>query len=247
MAKYSSASCSFFEANGDNILPDLQTVSDKVKGLLEDTTVLGDAWMENGFVGVKSFDLTLQGFYDDAAGAIDAAMIGSIGATQLITFAPFGNLLGSRVTIYAAPLVSDYDRTAAIAKFTKAGVTYTGSGQVYQNGQLVLPRQTATSAFNTSATPLDNGASSANGGVAVLQVEGVTLGGYTSWTVKLRHSADNVTYVDLATFTIVTTAPVAQLLNIVGTINRYVDVDVSLQGAGSGPSIGPLSVALVRL
>lgn len=75
-----------------------------------------------------------------------------------------------------------------------------------------------------------------NGGFAHLQVESVVLGGYTSWTIKLRHSADDSTYADLATFTNVT-ARTAERVTVAGTVNRYLASSAALNGAGSGPSI----------
>lgn len=83
-------------------------------------------------------------------------------------------------------------------------------------------------------------AMSTNGGVGYLFVPSVTLGGYTSWTIKIRHSVDNVTFVDLVTFTIITTAPVALRAPVAGTVNRYLAVDASLQGAGASPAIIPV-------
>lgn len=77
-----------------------------------------------------------------------------------------------------------------------------------------------------------------NGGVAYLQVTQLVLGGYTNWVVKVRHSVDNITFADLATFTVRTAIGAERLPVVAGTaVNRYLATSVALTGAGSGPSI----------
>jgi hypothetical protein len=244
MAKFSSKDVAFFQAGGRNVLSLVTNVALKIMAALEETTALGDAWKAQAATGIKSFDLTLQGFYDDAVGLINEAMIG-VGGSQIISLGLGGNVVGGRFIGLEAPLVAEYDRQATINQFHKAPVTYKGNGQV-DEGVIVQPRAVQTAGWDTSATPVDNGAASVNGGVGYLQVEAVTLGGYTSWTVKVKHSADNVTYVDLLSFDVVTTAPQAQRKAVAGTINRYLDVSGSLQGSGSGPSL-TCSVGVARL
>ena len=58
-----------------------------------------------------------------------------------------------------------------------------------------------------------------NGGVAYLNVTGVT-GTSPNIVVKVQHSTNNSTWVDLATFT-AATAIGAQRIPVSGTVNRY--------------------------
>ncbi len=77
--------------------------------------------------------------------------------------------------------------------------------------------------------------SSNNGGVAYLMVSAFS--GFTGVVVKLRGSADNVTYADLATFTTVVGPPpdvtAAQRVVVAGVIPRYLSVSGTVTGAGS--------------
>jgi len=82
-------------------------------------------------------------------------------------------------------------------------------------------------------------------GRADLHVLALTLGGYTSVTVKVRHSSDNITFADLVTFTTVTAAPFAERKAIVGTIQRYTAMSWDFIGAGSNQTFKPY-VALSR-
>lgn len=82
-------------------------------------------------------------------------------------------------------------------------------------------------------------------GAADLHVTALTLGGYTSVTVKVRHSADNITFTDLVTFTTVTAAPFAERKAVTGTVQRYTAISWDFIGAGSGQTFVPY-VALSR-
>jgi hypothetical protein len=94
----------------------------------------------------------------------------------------------------------------------------------------------------TTAGPTDTNsdewaASSANGGAGYLSVSALTLGGYTSVTVVIRHSTDDITFADLITFTAVTAAPTAERKTVTGTINKYTLTRHTFNGAGTGQSI----------
>jgi hypothetical protein len=103
----------------------------------------------------------------------------------------------------------------------------------------VLSSTTFSVAINTSAsTGAGTGgsfvlANTVNGGGAYQQVTDFT--GFTGYVGKIRHSADDTTYADLATFTNVTTSPVAQRVAVAPgtTINRYLCHDGDVTGSGS--------------
>ena len=91
----------------------------------------------------------------------------------------------------------------------------------------VVHAHTAETATGNS-TSVDNGASSTNGGVASLHVTAVT-GTTPSLTVKVQHSSDNSTFVDLITFTAANAAG-SQRRTVSGTVNRYVRETHTLSG-----------------
>ena len=81
---------------------------------------------------------------------------------------------------------------------------------------------------------VDNAASSANGGVATLHVPTNTVNGNT--TIKVQHSANDSTWVDLISFTAVgSSAKTSEIKAVSGTVNRYLRVTAST--AGSSGSI----------
>jgi hypothetical protein len=79
-------------------------------------------------------------------------------------------------------------------------------------------------------------AKSNQGASGYLEVESVTLGGYTDVTIKVRHSDDDSTYVDLLTFANVTTRN-AQRVTVAGAVRRHLAHSWIFNGAGSAQSI----------
>jgi len=80
-----------------------------------------------------------------------------------------------------------------------------------------------------NGSTLDNGAASAAGAVGYLQIIAVT---GTGGTVKLRHSTDNVTFVDLITFA-ASTAVEAQRVEVSGSVYRYVRAEWTINTSSS--------------
>lgn len=80
--------------------------------------------------------------------------------------------------------------------------------------------------------------STVNGGAGYQQV--TDFSGFTGYVGKIRHSADETTYADLATFTNVTAGQKAQRVAVSAgtTVNRYLCHDGDVTGSGS---IGVLS------
>lgn len=77
---------------------------------------------------------------------------------------------------------------------------------------------------------VDNGASSTNGGAALLHVPTNTVDGAT--TIKVQHSADDAVWVDLVTFTAVGASTItSELSAVTGTVNQYLRVTASTAGS----------------
>ncbi len=74
-------------------------------------------------------------------------------------------------------------------------------------------------------------ASTVGGGVGYQAISAYA--GLTGVVVKIQHSADNATWVDLITFANVTGAPVAERLTVAGTVNRYTRHVGTVTGTGS--------------
>lgn len=76
----------------------------------------------------------------------------------------------------------------------------------------------------SSANSADNGASSADGFIAHLHITATASGNFT---FKIRHSADDSAWADLATFTADGSAVTSELQSGSGTVNQYVAFDAA--------------------
>jgi hypothetical protein len=78
-------------------------------------------------------------------------------------------------------------------------------------------------------------ASTVGGASGYFACNALTLGGYTDFTAKVRHSVDNATFADLITFTAISVAQKAERRVVAGTVNRYTASSYAFSGAGASP------------
>lgn len=233
--KYGSPSFAVFLVDGYDLLAaKVQGVTRKVENLLQRTDGLGDSWRLHSPTGMRRGVLTQEGaFFEDSAASMHAAFKAvSTTAVRILCAAYGGNTIGKPFFGAEGALLTSYEPLAINGELTKANAAYEITGQV-DDGVIVQEWEAKTADWNTktSGEQHDNAASSNNGAVGYLQVSAFS--GFTGMIVKIRHSADDVTYADLITFTNVTAGPVAERLTVAGTVNRYTCVDGDVTGSGS--------------
>jgi len=245
MSTFNSAQ-TFLLIGGRNVLGSRRSMEFEALSPAKDRTPLGVTAVQKEHPGVSAGAFAHAGWFDEAIGGVNDAIMGATGRTGQVICAGFcDNVLGAEVICLAGALVGSYKRGIQAEEFHKADAVMEVTGPVDDNAVIIAPLAARTTAGNTQSTPVDNAASSANGARGYLQVTALTLGGYTNCVVKQRHSADNVTYADLGTFAVVT-AIGAERITIAGTVNRYVAISWAWTGSGSGQSITAL-VGLQRL
>lgn len=234
MAIFGSADVGFLLAGGYSILGNVTQLNDEHEALVEETTALGDSYEESTYIGVKKWMLTQDGFYDDAAGASNAALA-TPGTSMVVAWAPEGNTLGAKCI--ASPTVeAKYTRQIQRGALTKAHAEYMSTGN-HDEGKIVATLTSRSAASNTRAASLDNSALSSNGGGAVLEVTALSLGGYTNLAWLLEHSTDNSSFITLVTFATRTAIGAERVEVAAGTtVRRYLAGAWSYGGAGSGPT-----------
>lgn len=216
-----------------------------VEAQIEETHGLGDAWIERDYVGVKQWQITQNGFYDDAALSSNVALVSSVGSTRVMCYGLEGHTVGKKFVGGAGAVQTNFQRVVTRGELHKANATYQGSGRLW-DGVILHELSAETADGDTEgADSVDNAASSSNGGAWFVQVTALTLGGYTNLTVKLRHSADDITYADKDTATAVTAAPAAEARTLTSTINRYTATSWDFTGTGTSPT-ATLFVGLAR-
>lgn len=241
MAQRGSNDVGFVLANGYTLLGATTNLDSKVEAQQDDGTVLGNTWAAPEAVGTKLYTLSQEGFFDDAAGSTNQAFADQEGIAGVFCYGPNGNVIGRTFEGVAGTLEADYEVILAVGKLSRAKASYQGAGYVKRRAVILHALGAETAAGDTKANRVDNAAASANGGSGFLQVTGLTLGGFTNAVIKIVHSVDAVTWVDLVTFSAVTAAPSAQRVAVAGTIDRYLAVTWAFTGTGSGESMSFLA------
>jgi len=157
-----------------------------------------------------SVDYTL----DSSLRSIPIASIGTGNPATVTTTVPHGLTTGQKILI--------------------GGTTTTPSVNGQQTVTVTGP-STFTVAINVTVGAGAAGsfvfANTVNGGAAYCEVSDYS--GFSQVVVKVRSSADDVTYADLITFTTVTAAPFAERQTVAGTVDRYLCVTGTVTGSGS--------------
>jgi len=193
--------------------------TDLVTGILQDGVVLHTHGAETGTTGnteATSVDHTTE----DAIRAIPITSSSVANPTVITTTVPHGLTTGDSVLI-----AGHSGSTPDINGEEDVTVTSTTTFTVVQN----------VTVGGTGGTIVE--AKTASGGSGYVQVTALALGGYTSVTLVIRDSADDITFGDLVTFTATTTAPSAQRGAVAGTVERYLASEYTFNGAGSSQSV----------
>jgi hypothetical protein len=232
---YASKDVGFFLVSGKHVLGGRTEIIVDREAKIEETTDFGIDWNTFGDTGGRGATLAQKGFFDAATDRENDAICGQEGASHVICIALCGNVAGRVMLALAGALAAKYKRSLNLGVFHKSEANWSVQSAA-DDATIIAALAAVTADGNTQALSIDNGASSASGGNAYLQVTDLSLGGYTSLTVKLRHSTDNVTFTDLLTMTAVTGAQTAEKKTVTGTVNRYVAASHVFNGAGAAHS-----------
>lgn len=191
-------------------------------------------------VGLKDGTVSMSGMFDGTATGTDAVFSSILGSAtkQKVIIAPSGNAVGNTAIVLLSDDTS-YEVSGAVADLVQTSAEFQSS-QGVENGKILSSGGAITTTGN--GTSVDNAVASTNGGVGFLSVPLNTRNG--SITVKVQQSADNSTFTDLITFTVVTSSQkTSERVEVSGTIARYLRVNLTV--AGSTGSATPV-VAFAR-
>lgn len=190
-------------------------------------------------VGWKNGSVSLEGMFDGSTDAVDATLSSALSSDGIaFTIATEGATAGRRAIVLKSKQTS-YDVTSPLGDVVAVSAEATSDGGL-DYGVLLAARQSLTT--NLTGTAVDNGAATTNGYAAHLHATSNVRNGST--TVKIQHSADNSTWVDLITFASVSAGtPASERVVGTGTVQRYLRAVATL--AGSTGSI-TITAALAR-
>jgi hypothetical protein len=190
--------------------------------------------------GQNDGTISFSGLFDGAANAIADIFEDVItnDLTPVITFANDGGLTVGRDATLAKAKQTSYEVTAPVADIVSLNGEFQVTGGLRQG---VILAGLAALAATTNGTSVDNTASTALGATANLHVTANTRN--SNSTIKVQHSADNTTWADLITFTVVgATTLTSESLAATGTVNRYLRAQTTL-ATGTGSITITISIA----
>jgi hypothetical protein len=193
-----------------------------------ETTTFGSA-NKTYKLGLQEGTVSFEGLWAGDTSGIDEVFAAALGGAtpKVITVGIEGSAIGRRA-ILAYTNQTSYEIKGAIADLVtiSAQAQVTGSVDGLDRGVLLASSQVISATVANSS--VDNTASSANGGVAHLHVPVNSRNGAV--TVKVQHSANNSTWVDLVTFTPTTNGAItSERIEVAAgtTVNRYIRANVS--------------------
>ena len=189
---------------------------------------------------VASGTLSFGGLIDatDGAGTSDKefqAILGSA-TTPVVTVALDGGTIGNRA-ILARANETNYTMASPVTDVSSLTADFQCSADptndvafgVASGVQLTTGASIAAGSLGDLAS-VNNGASTTNGGAALLHVIANTVDGDTD--IKVQHSADDSVWVDLVSFTAVGASTItSELSAVTGTVNQYLRVTASTAGS----------------
>lgn len=192
----------------------------------------------------------LSGFYDGAVGTvspvIDALVDGD--TSHLLTYCPDGGAKVGRNAELASVILTGKSYSSPVASVTTIKVDGQATGGAFA-GKVLNDDTTNTSSVITGTT-VDDAALSSAGGFAHIHVP--LNSRTTAIDVKVQHSTNGTTWVDLAQQTVPAGVavdgthpfgqPTVYRVDIAGTINRYVRALIT-PTAGSGSYIAVVALA----
>jgi hypothetical protein len=197
---------------------------------LEHTTFASGTAREH-MPGLISGTLSAEGFFDASTGGSEDVLRAALGsATKKITSVFDDNSVGSEAKLLNAD-ETKYASTIQPAQLKQINGEFVSNDGGIESG--VVLHELKTEAATGSSASVDNSAASTNGGVAHLHVTAIS-GAGASITVKVQHSVDGSTWVDLVTFT-AATAATQERIEITGTVYEFLRATRAM--SGTTPSV----------
>ncbi len=236
MGKKSSADVGFLLIDGMNVLGETTKLEYNIEAITEESHGLGTDWAEHSYFGIKKLDLSQEGFYDTKEASTNEALCGKSGANRLICFGLDGNHPGLGFVGFEGITQINFKRIASRGELHKANAEYGGAGQA-DEGIILHPHIARTADGDTEADAADNGAATAEGGAAYLQVSELDLKDFTGATVTILHKTKTGQWEPLVTFSDVTAAPAMERKVVTGSVKQV--LAASWQFTGEGEALDP--------
>jgi len=188
-----------------------------------ETTALNSA-AASRIVGLVDGALTVNGYFDNAAGKIHPVFTsnsGKLPTDDQVVLVPMGAAVGDP-SVGISAKEAEYNVSRSTGSAITVSSSFNGNGMGGEFG-VMLTAHDDTHSSASSGSSVDNSASSSSGGSGYLQVFSLGSG---SVIVKLQESTNDSSWTDFMTFSTVgnSGAPTAERLVMSGTVARYIRV-----------------------
>ena len=106
--------------------------------LMEETTVFGNTFTANSFVGVKRGVVNQEGYYDDADNRTSEALSDNSGTSRVMVVGFDGNTQGARAAGLAGAMQANFNRGVSRTEITKVAATF--QSMFLKKASMYLPR-----------------------------------------------------------------------------------------------------------
>lgn len=175
-------------------------------------------------VGNKDGTVSLGGFFDATA---DATLQPLIGGADFVFVMGIDGVDALDNCVFGQANITNYGVSSPVGDIVATSIDVQADSGLYSGSVLENATYTATA----SGTARDNSTSTGNGGGAFIVVTSAS-GTTPTLDAKITHSADDVTYADLVTFSQFTTSAGSEFKSVAKgtTINRYLKVEITISG-----------------
>ena len=238
MAKYGSADVGFLLVGPYNLTTVSSKIEDSATRATEDMTPFGTSTAVVAASPVVHFELTgHEGWYDDAADSINAAMIAMASTATILMMAVSGNTRGRRAVCTSGAIRTGYKRSFAVGEYHKASVELAVTG-VRDECTIVHELILETNDGNNETYDIDLGAT--GGGTTgcniYLSCTQLALTGSTNLIVTFEDSSDAITYAAQTAMTALTVVGSEYKASTDQTVNRYVAAKWVFTGLAGTPT-----------
>ena len=203
--------------------------------IAESTTFGASGDAKTYISGVKDGTLGIGGFFDATADAVLQPL-----AKNGTDFDLFVGLNGYNQCVFGVGNITNYAVSSPVGDIVASSLDVQSDNGLFNGKTYVQGSDTST---GDMGTPFDNTSSTSNGMGAIVVCTAVS-GTSPTFDIKVQHSADNVTYADLITFTQVTGAT-SEIKTVASgtTINRYLRVYNTIGGSSTPTFTGFVALA----
>ena len=190
--------------------------------------------------GNKDGTMTITGFFDATA---DATLQPLMGGADFDLFVGYDGTTNGNQCAFGVGNITNYAVSSPVGDVVATSVDVQSDNGFF-NGKLNFSGSDTTSGVMGSV--VDDSSSSTNGFGAIVVCTSVS-GTSPTFDIKVQHSADNVTYADLITFTQITAASSEVKVVASGTtVNRYIRVFNTIGGSSTPTFNGFVALARTR-